>query len=110
VLVPVSNCRQHLSEVFEFAEEHGLSDQLCQILYKLGHGFNNRGKEYVCLLSKDFAPHSFVFSCYDLDQIDRFEYSEFKGIYEVVAYRKSGAEPWICGGLIYSHAEWSIHT
>lgn len=110
MLVPVSNCRQYLEEVFDFAEDHKLSDQLCQILYRLGHSFNNKGKEYVCLLSKDFAPHSFCFSCYNLDQIDKFEYSEYKGIYEVAIYRKPGAEPWMSGGLIYSHSKWSIHT
>ena len=51
----------HLEQVREFARTAGLSDQLERQLHYLAD-YGHRG--YQCVLSKDFAPHSFSFALY----------------------------------------------
>ncbi len=117
--------RKHLSEVFIFAREIGMCDDLKEQLGRLNtysqHDDSERGKTR-CRLYKDFAPQSFSFVMdkhrdYVLNPDDR-EFDE------------DGYTPWFGGGLIFhgSHdnggdggaptfsvnltpqSGWSIHT
>ena len=123
MLFPYGDTRERLREAMKWAYCIDKEHQLLQCLYRLGHGSDNGGQEYICILGKDFAPLSFTFAYHKLDNIERFE----KG--DVIL--KLGSEPWLCGGLIYSgplpkggentdqstfttnidkHNGWSIHT
>ena len=102
-----------------------MQDQLLTLLARLGEGYWNNGKQYVCILSKDFAPYSFYWTMYDLKDCIIGEEKD-----EGWIIAKGGAKPWMNGGLIYSgphdlgentdfntfsvnltqHSGWSIHT
>ena len=129
MLIPVSNCRIALQQALEFANRIGKLDELTRYLFRLGHGYHNQGKEYICVLTKDFAPYSFEFACYDIDGVF-LKYYEYKGIQEAMVIHRDGSKPWMSGGLIYHGAHdnggdgsfptlsvnissidgWSIHT
>ena len=117
--------REYYTKVLEFSAKIYMQGQLLTLLARLGEGYWNNGKQYVCILSKDFAPYSFYWTMYDLKDCI---IGEGKDEGWIVA--KGGAKPWMNGGLIYSgphdlgentdentfsvnlapHSGWSIHT
>ena len=123
MLFPYGDTRELLSQAMKYAYQIGKSEKLLECLHRLGHGHHNNGKEYVCILNKDFAPLSFVFSYYKLSDVSHFEDGNI--------VMKRGTDPFMNGGLIYSgplpkrgmntdentfsvnidkHVGWSIHT
>ena len=114
--------RENLDKALKFAFKVGKEHELLSQLYRMGEGWG-RNKPYVCFLYNDFAPYSFTFSCYKLEDC---QITEDRG--EPVILIKPGTNSWMNGGLIYhgpledgSHAEtfsvqltpndgWSIHT
>jgi hypothetical protein len=101
MLIPVANCRPALYEALEFADNIKKLDELTALLFRLGHGYHNSGKEYICILTKDFAPYSFNFACYDIDDDNgnALKYITYKGATEVTVNNLKN--PWMHGGLIY---------
>ena len=58
--------REYYEKVLKFSAKICMQDQLLTLLARLGEGYWNNGKQYVCILSKDFAPYSFYWTMYDL--------------------------------------------
>ena len=121
MLIPVSNeVKTLLNDSVSFAHKIGKEHSLLQLLFRLAHGYHNNGREYVCLLNRDFCSHSFGFSCWDLKDIT-IEANQENA--EIVYTIHTGAKPWMVGGLIYHGGNeetfavemnpsdgWSIHT
>jgi len=122
MLIPSSNeVKELLNEAVSFAHKIGKEENLLQCLFRMGHGWHNNGHEYVCLLNRDFVKYSFGFSCWNLKDITigtRANQDE-----EIYYNIRSGAQPWLVGGLIYhggteetfsvqlnNNDGWSIHT
>jgi len=115
------SAKEKLTKALKFAHRVDKEHELLRHLYRMGQGWNE--KPYLCFLYNDFAPHSFTFSCYALE--DCMIYEDSEGMSIAV---KNNTNPWMNGGLIYhgpledgSHPEtfstqltphdgWSIHT
>ena len=85
--------REYLQEVMKFAHSVNKAENLLNCIFRVGHCYHNNGKEYICFLGKDFAPMSFYFSVYQMDQCE---------IVNGELMRKRGTgDPWMCGGIIF---------
>lgn len=121
MLLPATNeIKIYIEDTVSFANKINKQENLLQCLYRLGHGWYNNGREYVCILTKDWAPYSFGFACFDLKNIQITGHAETG---EVVYTIRNGAKPFLVGGLIYHGGNeetysiqinptdgWSIHT
>lgn len=116
MIYPANNdVKKAIDDALKFAFTINKQDDFIQKLFRLGHGYHNNGKEYICLISKDFSKYSFQFACFNI----------IKEEYNKIEYDKI---PWLNGGLIYhgplqdgfesetfsisltNSIGWSIHT
>jgi len=108
----------YLRDQIEFARQIGKEHNLLQCIHRMANQWYQH--QYVCILYKDFAKHSFGFACFYLKDIVISNDSK-----EVEIHYKPNAEPFMNGGLIYTGPDqsdetfsvqlnksdgWSIHT
>ena len=119
-------CEQkYFKEVLKFAFDVDKEGELLSYLARIGNMYRaTKGEQYVCFLYKDFAPYSFTWSCYDLEDCEVVDG-------KICVKYGSREVCWLNGGLIYSgplpngdynsnkstfsvnlteHQGWSLHT
>ena len=120
MLIPWDDTRKLLNEALKFAHQIGKQDSLNRCLTRLAYCYYQDSEDYICVLSKDFAPYSFAFAIYAMEDLESLSTGRYK---ETIIKFKEGARPRMNGGLIYHdrksdsfsvqldpHVGWSIHT
>jgi hypothetical protein len=100
----------YLAKVRAFADSLGLRDQLeKQFDYLSTYASNGGTKENVCIIGKDFAPHSFAFAIYQIRDGERRYWFNGGLIYQGPDSPADGGAPSFTVSLAEGRG-WFVHT